>query len=60
MAFAGFPALLPHVMTQDFDGLRRQMLLFGARMQSFLKSSVDLYSFANEDALEKASSAKQK
>ncbi|MCB0115914.1 MAG: hypothetical protein R2873_34965 [Caldilineaceae bacterium] len=57
----GFPALLPHVMTQDFDGLHRQMLLFDARMQSFLKENgVDLYSFADLDALEKHLVQKQK
>ncbi|MBI1299101.1 hypothetical protein GC175_29575 [bacterium] len=56
----GFPALLPHLVNRDFDELHRQTLLFDARMQSFLtEKGIELYSFADLDALENHLQQKQ-
>ena len=49
----GFPALLPYLNAQDFDGLRQQCLAFDLRLREFLtERSVPLNSFATLSELQ--------
>lgn len=53
LAELGFPALLPYLNAEDFDGLYRQCLAFDMRLREFLmEREVPLNNFATLDELQ--------